>query len=1815
MGDRIASLPADVRSLLRTGVAITNVAQCVEELVVNALDAGATCVAIRVDLPCFKIQVVDNGKGIQQDDLQVVGERYSTSKCHEVSDLENLHYFGYRGEALASLRDITSILEINSRSQTSTQTFCKIFQQGRALPISDSTVPRSSAGTTVTVHDLFYNLPVRKKCCNPTLDLEKIRQKVESIALIKPLISLSLRNDVSGHVVLQTHKTNSILNTFTYLFGPGKSKSLTEVYGKEADFAIEGYIGKKGANKKDYQFIYINGRNVLKTKLHKVVNHQLSKSLILRRKLELMTDKFRGHIMNTSPTKTTDQHGIYVLNVTCPYKEYDITFEPAKTLVEFKNFDKLQHCLEKTVTDFLKKHSLHLGILAENFVKKDPKDFIEDKNGKEETWKTDFVGLKFKPEISTKDRNGLFSKIVKRKVISDISSSSTLSESPDTGLTSDEKESNTNDKNDTIDMLKKDELFTPLDQQMKVTTPGSPRPVVMNPTTEIKSNRNGSIRLDKETSKDNTISKRKDSCSDGDLSEDPIPTQERVKMSVKKNIICIDTPIVRETKINVSSLSKLRKRKSSGNSTLLTKSILEKQKKFTKLKEQQRDTAADTLENPDFKSDNCSTEFGEIQTDVPVFTSSLQGLRKLRSKEPGSMKGQISEHSLQALRKYRSQSRATKMDQVTNQPINNAQQGNDMSRTLSSNCEDKSERIVTITEPAPCHLMENSPIKHIKQTLHDSEHLVEDDKSNASVSVFNLTSLKPHEKFLCQPVHGEGVEDDRLNDQANYLKYTNTKYEMQHELQPSTSTDFSKSSPIDIEEACESIENCVAEIENIISKSNNRSNSMNNLQETYKCSPSREYEKFTTITEEKKSKPKSFMSSDRFIQTVHSFLPSEGSQSYNTTQSPPVILTPCGDTVKQGVYTTETKQKSTDADLFYTTLSPQQSVKQISSFTHNQDSIHRPSSSHIATIHKPNCVDDLSDTNISLKNKSRFESMCFDRDIVKKGIELDVEKQDIYETNRKTNEIYSVSKFASKNQDLSFLSYFDVTESETQAVPQTCDNQYICDKNDVPFDVYMQFMCKKAKITYDNEIDSSLVCNETMPDVDESQPFYRQTQEFVVLEDSGIDNNYKEMEISDDEEIGIDINFQKSVPHFERKTSVSPCLSEGFSPIIDTEEFSLSDEDSQNNSGPHFEKIQAIIEQKSQTNSSSSNYFMKIDQTFSKNITVAVDSRLNEKSEDLMEDQHEMPSIYMPKKLFALDSVKSENNPFLDNDNISKEYSATNFEDSCDLPNEILSSSNSTSTNYKPKHSSFNSNSITSNTYWVAQSSDEMLDFNSKNSQQIPNQHCNETDSHGISMSETYELLEVSDTDNVCKDVDIGERQVGHSSPPSSTVRSDAELFSPEGDSELKEVQTQVTKNDSDSTNLVTTPCSKGKIITTEDCFSPDGDSELRNVQLDCKTWIEMTDPVSGTKLYVNTRSGHSVKSTEWTPPEDSIQHQTGNQYTPVHTGRNIPALSPKSSKSLKSLMDQHLSKDDDDLGSIKWKNTDQINGETRKVEDLFKEWENPVFNMPAKSMPTTQISHMTRASTKAHQALNPYVFDKDMLQNFKVLGQVDNKFIACSLQIGESSSSDKEMLCLIDQHAAHERVRLETFTKEAYVVQDGEKTICYTELVSDEELTFPEQVIRVITSFTEEFSRIGIRFSSDKKNRDSIKLHTVPSCFVQKDQSSGKIRKDTSAIKAAEVLIKEYAEVLQDTRGSRGRMPNTIHKALCSQACHGAIKFGDPLTLHECEELLKSLTKCKLPFQCAHGRPSVVPLIQLGDRHQEKKRPNLWKVAKHLQQ
>lgn len=72
----LRALPSEVISKLRSGVAIVSIAHCMEELVLNALDAGATCVAVRLNLPYHKVQVVDNGHGMSKDQLSICGERY-----------------------------------------------------------------------------------------------------------------------------------------------------------------------------------------------------------------------------------------------------------------------------------------------------------------------------------------------------------------------------------------------------------------------------------------------------------------------------------------------------------------------------------------------------------------------------------------------------------------------------------------------------------------------------------------------------------------------------------------------------------------------------------------------------------------------------------------------------------------------------------------------------------------------------------------------------------------------------------------------------------------------------------------------------------------------------------------------------------------------------------------------------------------------------------------------------------------------------------------------------------------------------------------------------------------------------------------------------------------------------------------------------------------------------------------------------------------------------------------------------------------------------------------------------------------------------------------------------------------------------------------------------------------------------------------------------------------------------------------------------------------------------------------------------------
>uniref|UniRef100_A0A452III7 Uncharacterized protein n=1 Tax=Gopherus agassizii TaxID=38772 RepID=A0A452III7_9SAUR len=367
----IKCLVEDVRSRLRSGVAINSLAQCVEELVLNSIDAKATCVAIRVDLETFKVQVVDNGSGMGREDLNKVGNRYFTSKCNSVEDLENLKFYGFRGEAVASIANMASIVEISSKTNNTVKTFMKLFQNGKALEVCEAELTRPSGGTTVTVYNLFHQLPVRKKCMDPMLEFERVRQKVEALSLIHPSVSFSLRNDASCSMMLQLPKTKDMCSRFCQIYGLGRTQKLRKINYTSGGFELSGYISSEGHYNKNMQFLYVNNRLVLKTRLHKLMDFLLRKESVICKAKGGLANRH----MSSSPVRHRgpELYGIFVINVKCQYCDYDVCLEPAKTLIEFRNWDALLACIEEGVKAFLKREHLFVELSSE-----DIKEFNED---------------------------------------------------------------------------------------------------------------------------------------------------------------------------------------------------------------------------------------------------------------------------------------------------------------------------------------------------------------------------------------------------------------------------------------------------------------------------------------------------------------------------------------------------------------------------------------------------------------------------------------------------------------------------------------------------------------------------------------------------------------------------------------------------------------------------------------------------------------------------------------------------------------------------------------------------------------------------------------------------------------------------------------------------------------------------------------------------------------------------------------------------------------------------------------------------------------------------------------------------------------------------------------------------------------------------------------------------------------------------------------------------------------------------------------------------------------------------------------------
>jgi len=255
---RIRILSDQVANQIAAGEVVERPASVLKELVENALDAGARCLGIRWEERGTRLlEIAINGHGMGRDDLYLALERHATSKVRTAEDLGHLESFGFRGEALPSIASVTRF-ELHSAEKEG---------EGHRLRsefgvIKEVTPGPRALGTTVTVRDLFAQLPARKRFLKST-DTEHAHLwgVVTRLALATPAVRWTLRTDRSADLVLPPVSDPG--DRLAPLLGE-KFRSLVPFVEGAAPWRIRGYVSSPELSFRDrnHLYLFVNGRSV-----------------------------------------------------------------------------------------------------------------------------------------------------------------------------------------------------------------------------------------------------------------------------------------------------------------------------------------------------------------------------------------------------------------------------------------------------------------------------------------------------------------------------------------------------------------------------------------------------------------------------------------------------------------------------------------------------------------------------------------------------------------------------------------------------------------------------------------------------------------------------------------------------------------------------------------------------------------------------------------------------------------------------------------------------------------------------------------------------------------------------------------------------------------------------------------------------------------------------------------------------------------------------------------------------------------------------------------------------------------------------------------------------------------------------------------------------------------------------------------------------------------------------------------------------------------------------------------------------------------
>ena len=304
---KINILTKNVYNRIAAGEVIDRPYSAVKELIENSLDAGADQIEIYIERGGKQlIKVVDNGSGIERDDMRAAFLPHATSKIATADDLDTIKTLGFRGEALASISVISKVELVSVTSGNSAyKVTCEDGKVGEILPAA------LEKGTEITVRNLFYNTPVRAKFMKPDKKEESdVTSFVTRYILGNP--GVSFKYFVDGKLVLQSYG-GGIDEAMAQVYG---AKVLSECYKIKAEkdgLRISGFIGNQNFFKanKTYQSLFLNGRYI--------VNNTVATAI---------SQAYASYTMKR-------QYPFYVLFVEVPADIVDVNVHPSKADVRF----------------------------------------------------------------------------------------------------------------------------------------------------------------------------------------------------------------------------------------------------------------------------------------------------------------------------------------------------------------------------------------------------------------------------------------------------------------------------------------------------------------------------------------------------------------------------------------------------------------------------------------------------------------------------------------------------------------------------------------------------------------------------------------------------------------------------------------------------------------------------------------------------------------------------------------------------------------------------------------------------------------------------------------------------------------------------------------------------------------------------------------------------------------------------------------------------------------------------------------------------------------------------------------------------------------------------------------------------------------------------------------------------------------------------------------------------------------------------------------------------------------------------------------